>query len=472
MKYVRQVAIASLGFGVIVAMNGIGIAGASKPKDVGADRRADLIASRDPSGQLRTLTTNGSFDLENPFFEDLGTNRRVCFTCHRPDQGWTIAPHDVQRRFVESKGLDPIFRNNDGSNCEGADLSSLWKRERAFSLLLTRGLIRVGIDLPPGAEFNVVEVDDPYGCHAPANSISMYRRPLPTTNLTFLSAVMWDGRGSSPTTTIRQDLAQQADDATTGHAQAARHLTDHEKAAIVAFETALFTAQAKSDEAGPLHAEGANGGPAALSAQPFFIGINDAVGMDPTGAAFNPRAFNLFDAWLDVSEPNRDIGRARRAIAHGEEVFNTKPIVITGVGGLNNETFANGVTVPDPFTGTCTTCHDTPNAGNHSVKAPLNIGLTDAARRTADMPLYTLQRVTTGETVQTTDPGRAMKTGKWADIGKFKGPILRGLAARAPYFHNGFAATLDEVIDFYESRFKVGLTSRERFDLIAFLRSL
>ena len=139
---------------------------------------------------------------------------------------------------------------------------------------------------------------------------------------------------------------------------------------------------------------------------------------------------------------------------------------------MNNQTFASGVTVPDPFTGTCTTCHDTPNAGDHSVKAPLNIGLTDASRRTADMPLYTLRNISTGETVQTTDPGRAMVTGKWADIGKFKGPVLRGLAARAPYFHNGFAATLDEVIDFYESRFNIGLTARERSDLIAFLKAL
>ncbi|MGH7486412.1 MAG: hypothetical protein ACRD2I_07615 [Vicinamibacterales bacterium] len=61
------------------------------------------------------------------------------------------------------------------------------------------------------------------------------------------------------------------------------------------------------------------------------------------------------------------------------------------------------------------------------MKAPLNIGLTDAARRTNDMPLYTLRRVATGETIQTTDPGRAMVSGKWDDVGTFKGPILRGL---------------------------------------------
>ena len=127
---------------------------------------------------------------------------------------------------------------------------------------------------------------------------------------------------------------------------------------------------------------------------------------------------------------------------------------------------------PMAFTGTCTTCHDSPNVGNHSVKAPLNIGLSDASRRRPDMPLYTLRRISTGESVQTTDPGRAMITGKWADIGKFKGPVLRALAARAPYFHNGSAASLDDVIQFYEDRFSLGLTPRERSELLAFLRAL
>jgi hypothetical protein len=72
----------------------------------------------------------------------------------------------------------------------------------------------------------------------------------------------------------------------------------------------------------------------------------------------------------------------------------------------------------------------------------------------------------------TTDPGRAMITGKWADIGRFKGPILRALASRAPYFHNGFAASLEAVVDFYESRFGIGLTVQEKADLVAFLRAL
>ncbi|MDP9126194.1 MAG: c-type cytochrome, partial [Pseudomonadota bacterium] len=122
--------------------------------------------------------------------------------------------------------------------------------------------------------------------------------------------------------------------------------------------------------------------------------------------------------------------------------------------------------------GTCTTCHDAPNAGNHSVPLPLDIGIADASRRTAGMPLYTLRNKTTGEQVQTTDPGRALVTGLWADVGKFKGPTLRALAARPPYFHNGFAKDLDEVVQFYDTRFNVGLTKQEMDDIVAFLKAL
>jgi cytochrome c peroxidase len=132
--------------------------------------------------------------------------------------------------------------------------------------------------------------------------------------------------------------------------------------------------------------------------------------------------------------------------------------------------------LPASFVGACTTCHDTPNGGNHSIVAPLNIGLTgdhpEALARTPDLPLYTIQSNTTGAIVQTTDPGRAIITGKFADVGKFKGPILRGLAARAPYFHNGSAKDFDAVIDFYNARFVMNLSDQEHDDLVHFLRTL
>jgi hypothetical protein len=210
----------------------------------------------------------------------------------------------------------------------------------------------------------------------------------------------------------------------------------------------------------------------ALSKQPFFIGINDPVGMNPTGATFTSHAFSLFDGWAKPAGSSHDpFADIRAAIARGQTIFNTRPITISGVAGLNGQTFPSGVTVPDSITGTCTLCHDSPNAGSHSVKAPLNIGIADPDRAPY-LPVYTLRNVTTGATVRTTDPGRAMITGKWKDVGKFKGPVLRALAARAPYFHNGLAATLEEVVDFYDSRFGMRLSAQEKADLVAFLRSL
>jgi len=130
--------------------------------------------------------------------------------------------------------------------------------------------------------------------------------------------------------------------------------------------------------------------------------------------------------------------------------------------------------LPASFSGTCGTCHDSPNVGNHSVSAPLNIGVADVTSPldVNYLPVFTLVNNTTRETVQTTDPGRALITGKWADIGKLKGPILRGLASRAPYFHNGSASSLTDVLVFYDVRFNIGFTVQEKADLIAFLNSL
>jgi cytochrome c peroxidase len=429
-----------------------------------------MIVAENGAGLMGTFSVAGDIDLQNPFFQDLGTNGRRCVSCHQPDSAWTITPENVQRRFLATHGSDPIFTNNDGSNCEGAEPRTMADERAAYSLLMSRGLIRIGLDVPDGAEFIIDGIRDPYSCGPHSNDTSLYRRPLPSTNLKFLTAVMWDGRESSPTTTILQDLAHQANDATRGHAQAARDLAPQEAQGIVDFETGLVAAQVRDRNAGGLASRGASGGPLALSTQPFFIGINDPVGLNPTGAPFDSRVFTIFRAWLTLSGDDA-VTRARQAIARGAEVFNTKPIVITGVSGLNHQRFSNGFVGPDPLVGTCTTCHDSPNAGDHSVKAPLNIGLTDPSVAPY-LPVYTLRNIATGETVDTTDPGRAMISGKWADIGRFKGPILRALSARAPYFHNGSAQTLDEVIDFYETRFHVGLTPAERADLIAFLRSL
>jgi cytochrome c peroxidase len=420
------------------------------------------------SGWSRTISLEGKIDTNGAFFQSFGTNNRSCLTCHQPKEGWTVTPGGVQKRFWASLGTDPIFRLVDGANSPNANVSSLLERRKAYSMLLEKGLIRVGLPIPANAEFTLEATDDPYG-FASAQELSLFRRPMPTTNLNFLSAAMWDGRESivdaAKHIDLNASLAQQSNDATRGHAQSDRDLTDAERQSIVSFETKLFSTQVFDFEAGRLNAKGATGGPEALSAQEFFIGINDPLGLNPSGKAFDPSAMTLFSPWQNLTGTG-ELSEARRAVARGQQIFNTKPINIVGVNGLNDN-----LGVPS-IPGTCTTCHDSPNVGNHSVIAPLNIGLTDVSRRTPDLPLYTLKNKLTLETRQTTDPGRALITGKWADIGKFKGPILRNLAARAPYFHNGSAPTLRDAVNFYNQRFSIGLSESETQDLVAFLKTI
>ena len=438
-------------------------------------------------GLVQTYNTKGeAIDLSGPFFQSLGGNGRSCASCHRPAQGWSVSPDELKLRFFVTQGLDPIFRTNDGSVCDhGIDTSTMGARRNAYRLLLHKGLIRVSMLVPENAEFQVISVANPYGCDE-MDTLSVYRRPLPATNLRFLSALMWDGRessiqsGTQPITyntnpdDLRADLTHQAMDATLGHAQAPVAPTQEQLQAIVDFEMAMVTAQGVDFHAGPLDAHGATGGPVTLGRQTmpgFYIGINDPLGGNPRGVPFNPNVFKVFDAWMNgpqhPGEPANAQG-VRASIARGQALFNSKPISISGVAGLNDALHLASIT------GTCGTCHDAPNAGNHSIAVPLNIGIADpdSALDMSFLPVITLQNKVTQEIKVTTDPGRALVTGLWKDIGKMKGPVLRGLAARAPYFHNGSAATLGDVIDFYEKRFDIGLTQQEKADLIAFLNAL
>ncbi len=421
------------------------------------------------SGVAESYFASGSLDTTNEFFQSLGTNGRSCSSCHQEDQGWTITPERVQDRFNASDGTDPIFRPVDGAVCPTADVSTVQARRVAYKMLLTRGLVRISMAVPPGAEFQLVAVDDPYGC-ANAGDIAMFRRPLPATNLRFLSTVMWDGRESPKGRSLHDNLMSQANDATTGHAQGvspnATQLAD-----IVQFEMAVATAQTDDVNAGNLNAQGANGGPQALNNQEYYIGINDALGGDPEGQPFNPNAMTVYSAWANIPSSQADKWTAaRQSVARGEQLFNSFPIPITGVAGLNDALNQQVIM------GTCTTCHDAPNVGNHSVALAINIGVTDATPAapldTTGLPVYTLKCTATGTTYTVTDPGRALITGKCADIGKTKGPILRGLASRAPYFHNGSAATLRDAVDFYDNRFNLGLSEQDKADLVAFLQTL
>jgi cytochrome c peroxidase len=443
----------------------------------------------DPSGMIATVQPRGATQTAtNAFFQNLGSNGRTCFTCHQPQDGWSLSAKDAQARF-NSDPNDPLFRRVDGATCPSADVSTHAAQRAAYSLLTNKGLIRIGLPMQSTMEFQILDVHDPYGCDnnpitgltgSKSGILSFYRRPPPSTNLGFLSTIMWDGR--------EPDLFQQSVDATLSHAQAnPPGPGPNQQQQIVTFEgcttanspptcaktpkgAGIFTAQIHDNNAGDLTADHANGGPVTLATKvtSFFIGINDPLGSNPNGASFNSMIFDIYNPWADLNGQ-------QRAIARGQQVFNSVAINITGVGGLND--LLNRPSI----SGSCGTCHDTPDVGNHSVKAPLNIGIANAGPNSppaldiSGLPVFTLWCTSgplAGKTFQVTDVGRAMISGKCADIGKVKGPVLRGLAARAPYFHNGSAATLSDVVEFYNQRFGIGLTSQQKSDLVAFLNAL
>ena len=178
--------------------------------------------SLDPTGLVETFNLAApTITGNNAFFQSIGSNGRACATCHEARSGWGVSVASIQERFAASAGTDPIFRVIDGATCDTDDVSTLAARRSAYSLLLSQGLIRIflplpntqlGSDPPVAPDFAITSVDDPYGCtdlSASPPMVSVYRRPLPSANLRFLTecaadnpgcaplSIMWDGREPS-----------------------------------------------------------------------------------------------------------------------------------------------------------------------------------------------------------------------------------------------------------------------------------
>jgi cytochrome c peroxidase len=457
----------------------------------------NLTRYTDTTGTVSTYNINGSISLSNAFFQNLGTNGRNCATCHVVSEGFGLSAVGAQARYTSSSGTDPLFAPVDGANCP----NGVPGNSADNSLILNKGLIRFSIPIPANAQFTITVVSDPYGCALTTNpvtgvnSVSVYRRPLPSTNLSFLSSVMFDGRetlqplnnAQTFAANLANDLTQQAIDAVQIHEQATTAPTGVQTSAIVSLEQGLFTAQVGDNVAGSLSASGALGGPLLVSSQNYYPGINDSFGGDPNGVAFNSSVFGLYVPWLNV--PNGRVRTQRATIIAGETIFNTSPLVITNVNGINNNAALES---PISFEGTCTTCHDTPEVGNHSFDLPLDIGTShDPTAETdpnisaglsqlggASLPVYFISGCpnpfNSAEPMSfyTSDPAKALITGQCSDFNAGKVPILRGLAARAPYFHNGAAANLSQLVSFYNERFQMNLTATQQADLVAFLNTL
>ena len=437
--------------GILLAAAGCGLA--DDAGDTVNQSSDNLLAARNDFGTAETFHVTGAVDFTNPFFQQLGTNPRTCATCHSADQGWTMTTAANDRLFDATDGLAPLFNPVDEGARPDADLSTEDKREASFEpTTIQHGLTRFTRTVPATAEFTVLAVDDPSGFSTPT-AILNFRRPSPTMNEAKVSSILWT---SGPVQDVRAtfgnvlrggaNLQEQRDPA--------NPVPVADGLAAADLFLGLYFAQITDNRAGRLDAAGAKGGPANLSTFPFTLGMND-----PAAPGFNHKVFDLYDAWAGSSNS------ARARIARGQDVFNNNEFDITGVPGIND------VLGQDPVRGTCSTCHNTPNVGGHSVIRMVDLGIANAPNCDRALPILTLQNKATGEIRRVCDMGRG-GNGVWADLAKFRVPPLRGLAARAPYFHDGRAKKISEVVQFYKDRFNIDFSDGKASDLEAFLGAL
>jgi cytochrome c peroxidase len=373
---------------------------------VSADRRGDLAARAseealgtvlpnnakldNPTGQSSSFSTQGSVNLNGAFFQSLGTNGRTCQTCHLQSDGWTISARSAQRIFEDSDGKAPLFEF-DGQNCRGADRSTKEARRAASSLMIDRADVRFDKAFPAGGEIEIITAEGTYCNVTDSLSHVVYRRPLPTVNFRQFGTSLWDGHGHFILPDPIDVFPILFAGAVQLHAEGTTPPTSEQIADGMAMMMALSNAQASDNDAKNLGARHALGG------------AENLANLDLTSAP----GFTIFDAWTDV--PGGGTEEARRAVARGQAIFNTKTFQITGVGGLADRT------------GTCSGCHSVANQGNQSTFNTLDIGISDASRRPSDLPLYTLRNTVTGAIRQTSDAGMATVTGLCADAARARG---------------------------------------------------
>lgn len=460
----------------------------------------DYMEFEHPEGRVAIATSGDPVSMQDhPFFQTLGGNGRTCLTCHNPADAMSLSLRTIQQRWAEQGHRDPLFHPIDGANCPTATP----EQEASHSLLLERGLIRISLPWPPRdlngkpiePEFTLEVVQDPTGCNsdrtygiASANPhVSVYRRPRMTANLRYIVKPIAERNTKTmmpldrdPETGERVGMALlsdsrfptlklQAIDAIQKHLQAPVPSNDVVER-LVDFQLRVYAAAQYSRQGGRLDEPGA---PPALGVRAMQYGKSQVNGNDiDTGVFFK------FDQWKPKAGSNSSSDEQttfRASVARGYDLFFLKPFWISNAVGINNVGLGN------PLKQTCAFCHNTQLTGHDNVPGWMDIGTTNFPYVPAD-PALPLFKITCrpevdphpylGREIYTQDPGRALVSGKCFDVGSIVMQQFRGIAARAPYFVNGSAQSLRELVDFYDRRFNIGYTEREKQDLINFLSVL
>ena len=467
-----------------------------------------------PSGRLGIVNASGPVDTKgHPFFRALGSNGRACVSCHQPGDGMSLAVSSIVQRWHDTNGADPIFAAIDGANCPNLPAAD----PESHSLLLERGLFRIPLPWPPvdaqghaiTPEFTLEVVRDPTGCNTDPvygvagerHEVSVYRRPRPAANLRYVASARFgvtpfigktgalaavDPETGKPVNmnmmadAREPTLKTQAQSAAHGHLELARALSPKELDAIRDFELQLYAAQAYSNGAGALNEPG---GPSGLGPQAMERGSDGVLGNNTTRFVIP-----MEDKWAHLPEgrdaAERERNAFRESVQRGHDVFFFRTFWISDAMHINTVGLGN------PIKRTCSTCHGMHMTGMDTANGWMDLGTTNHpwalepaespwAKKLPELPLFKITcradlppHPFLGRTIYTQDPGRALISGKCEDVGAIVIQQFRGLAARAPYFSNGSAGTLREVVDFYDRRFNIRYTEQEKVDLVNFLSVL
>jgi hypothetical protein len=477
-------------------------------------RLPEYVTYGDGYGQLGILNTAGPQETKgHPFFEPIGKNGRACVTCHQPADGMSVSVASIRERWAATKGKDPIFAAIDGKNCPNLPQDD----PASHSLLLNRGLFRIFLPWPPKAadgsaiepEFTLEVVRDPTGCNtdpvyglkSPNPLISIYRRPRVVANLKYATHQKFGvnafiGKTGTPASrdpdtgkpvsmNLLSDARQptlktQAVEAAVTHLQFDGRISDEQIARITAFENQIYSAQVMHTGAGSLVEPD---GPPAFGPRNLAKGDEGVLGNNTTRYVFP-----LGNAWKEgpgLKPQPANVANMRASIRRGHDVFFFRTFWIKDSMHLNTVGLGN------PTKRTCGTCHGMHMTGMDTANGWMDIGTTNLPwakevprnpwnnNARPDLPLFKITckagvppHPYLGPTFYTQDPGRAIISGKCNDVGTIVMQQFRGLAARAPYFSNGSAANIRELIDFYDRRYNIQYSESEKQDLEHFLSSL
>lgn len=464
------------------------------------DRIPAHVLYDNPYGKLGVLNASGEvLTGDHPFLTPIGRNGRACITCHQPGNAMSVSVDSLRERWKTVGASDPVFAPVDGANCPNLPRGD----QASHSLLLDHGLFRVPRPWPPrdlsGAviqpEFTIEVVRDPTGCNtsrayglrSPHPTISVFRRPRVAANMRYVMSESADTNPIGNKTGLprardpqsgkwiylpiladggQPSIERQSAAAASGHLEMIEAMSPQQFQRITDFLMQIYVAQEYSNGAGKLTGPG---NPPALGTEALRAG---------EGLVFAVRedraVFHSFAMWKNAAPatPQEDF---RASVERGYDIYFRRPFFISDVPGFTT------IGIGNPYKRTCAFCHNGQLSGIDVSPGFMDIGVQNLP--TADpaphLPLFKLTCSRSapphpylGRVVFTHDPGRALISGKCADIGSINLQQIRGLAARAPYFANGSAKDLRAVVDYYDRRFTMKLSERDKVDLVNFMSVL